>query len=60
VGRSVSTTPLAVAPLEINGIAPSDPFTLVAGETTQVVVTLHVPNGNSYDGPLVLDICVGD
>ena len=47
-------------PLEISGIAPSDPFTLVAGETTQVVVTLHVPDGNSYDGPLGLDIYVGD
>ena len=48
------------APLEISGIAPSDPFTLVAGETTEVVVTLHVPDGNTYDGPLALDIYVGD
>jgi hypothetical protein len=48
------------APLEISNIAPSDPFTLEAGSTTQIVVTLHVPEGNSYDGPLGLDIYVGD
>jgi hypothetical protein len=47
-------------PLEISSISPSDPFALEAGSATQIVVTVHVPEGNTYDGPLGLDIYVGD
>lgn len=47
-------------PLQIVGIAPGDPFSLAAGATTRVTVTIHVPDGNTYNGPLGLDIYVGD
>ena len=46
-------------PMEIVGIAPSDPFPLQAGVTAQVAVTIHVPDGNTYSGPLGLDVYIG-
>lgn len=46
-------------PMEIQRIAPAQTFELPAGQDVSVSVTVHVPEGNTYDGPMGLDVYVG-